>query len=192
MAYIGMKRPVYAPITTYTAGSAITYGTGAVLAHAVAATLTQNRRDNPLWADDIKVENDKGMTDYTIDIEVDDIPLAARAAMLGEVQAGTSSAQYYAVKDVDVPYVGFGYIRVHKVNNVRKYEAFWFHRVQFAVTTEEASTKTEQINWGTMKLTGTGTGVVLDNSGTEQFYDHMEFSSESAAVTWLNSRAHIS
>ena len=61
MAKIGMKYAVYAPFSgTHTSGTAITYGTGKKLCHAISADVTINRRDNPLYGDDTKIENDKG------------------------------------------------------------------------------------------------------------------------------------
>ena len=195
MAAIGMRYPVYAPITTYTEGSAITYGNGAQVCHAIAATVTPNRRDNPLYGNDTKIENDKGLTDYTIAFEGDKVPLAMRAALLGETAVSNTATPpvvtHYEVTDVNPPYVGFGYMRVLMENNVTKYESFWFHRVQFAIDSEESNTKKENIDWGTFRLTGTGFGVWLDSSGIVKFYDHMEFDTESAAKNWLKSRAGI-
>ena len=46
MAKIGMKYAVYAPFSgTHTSGTAITYGTGKKLCHAISADVTINRRD---------------------------------------------------------------------------------------------------------------------------------------------------
>lgn len=192
MATIGMEYPVYSPITTYTPGSAITYGTGKVLAKAIAASITQNRRDNPLYADNGLAENDRGMTDYTLSLEVDDLSITDRAALLGEVAiTGTTTTSHYAVVDVDPPYVGFGYIRNRIVGGAKKVEAYWFHRCQFVQGTEEAKTKGKEIEWGTYKLEGTGFGAVLDSTNGTQFYDHMEFETEAAAKAWLNGKAGI-
>lgn len=195
MAQIGMKYPVYAVIDEEEYGSAIDYNTGAILAHAISATVTQNRRDNPLYADDTKVQNDKGMTDYTIDLELDDVPIEARVALLGETAVttgtGTTTVTHYEVTADSTPYVGFGYMRIRQVGDDKIYESYWFHKMQFALTTEEAATKREQIEWGTPKLTGTGFGVVIDTSGKEKMYDHMEFASEDSALAWLKARAGI-
>lgn len=190
MAKIGMKYPVYAPITTDTPGSALVYGTGAVLCHAISADVTLNRRDNPLYGDDIKIENDKGITDYTIAFVGDDVPTAARVALLGETAVGTT-VTHYAITDSNPPYVGFGYYRVLMVDNVKKYEGFWYHKVQFALDNENVTTKQEQIDWQTYNLTGTGFGVELDSSGTVHLYERMQFDTEAACKTWLNGKAGI-
>lgn len=194
MAKIGMKYACYAPITSGGEGSALVYGTGAVLCHAISADVTPNRRDNPLYGDDVKIENDKGITDYSISFTGDDIPDAARVALLGEVavSAGSPAAvTHYEVNDVNPPFVGFGYYRVLMVDNVKIYEGFWYHKVQFTMDDENASTKTEQIDWGTYTLNGTGFGVELDSTGTVHMWDRMQFSTEAAAKAWVQTKAGI-
>lgn len=194
MAKIGMKYPVYAPITSGGDASVITYGTGAVLCHAISADVTLNRRDNPLYGDDVKIENDKGITDYSIAFVCDDVPNAARVALLGEtaISSGTPSAvTHYEINDTNPPFVGFGYYRILMVDNVKIYEAFWYHKAQFALDDENASTKAKQIDWGTYNLTGTGFGVELDTSGTVHLFDRMQFDTEAAAKAWVKGRAGI-
>lgn len=193
MAKIGMKHPVYAPVSSGGEGSAMVYGAGAVLCHAISADVTINRRDNPLYGDDMKIENDKGVTDYSIAFVGDDVPNAARVAMLGEVAVQQSSAvTHYEINDDNPPYVGFGYYRVLMVDNVKIFEGFWYHKVQFAIDNENATSKNEQIDWGTYNLTGTGFGVETDNTGTIHMFDRMQFSTEAAALAWVNGRAGIS
>lgn len=196
MAKIGMKYPVYAAFsTTHTPGSAISYSTGKQLCHAISADVTINRRDNPLYGDDTKIENDKGITDYSITFVGDDLPTAAWTELLGEVEVKNSATPpavtHYEINDDNPPYVGFGYYRVLMVDNVKYYEAFWFHQVQFAKADESATTKNENIEWGTYTINGTGFGVELDNTGTVHMYDHMRFDTESAAIAWIKTRAGI-
>lgn len=195
MAKIGMKYPVYAVFDgTHTDGTAISYTTGKVLSHAISADVTLNRRDNPLYGDDIKIENDKGITDYTITFTGDDISMDVRKELLGETEKNSgspSAVTHYEVNDDNPPYVGFGYYQVLMVSNVKYYEAFWYHQVQFTVSNENATTKTENIEWGTYELNGTGFGVTLANDGVIHMYDHMRFSTEAAAIAWIKSRAGI-
>ena len=172
MARIGMKYAVY----------------------AISADVTINRRDNPLYGDDTKIENDKGITDYSITFTGDDLPVSSWTELLGEtaVSSGTPAAvTHYAVKDSNPPYVGFGYYRVLMVDNVKYFEAFWYHQVQFAKADENATTKNQNIEWGTYQINGSGFGVELDNTGDTHFYDHMKFDTEAEAIDWIKSRAGI-
>lgn len=196
MAKIGMKYAVYAPFSgTHTPGSAISYSTGKQLCHAISADVTINRRDNPLYGDDTKIENDKGITDYTINFTGDDLPVSSWTELLGEVEVKNSATPpavtHYEINDTNPPYVGFGYYRVLMVDNVKYYEAYWYHQVQFAKADESAATKNQNIEWGTYQINGTGFGVELDNSGTTHFYDHMKFDTEAAAIAWIKARAGI-
>ena len=196
MAKIGMKYACYAPFNgTHTPGTAISYSTGKNLCHAISADVTINRRDNPLYGDDTKIENDKGITDYSITFTGDDLPVSSWTELLGEVEVKNSATPpavtHYEINDDNPPYVGFGYYRVLMVDNVKYYEAFWFHQVQFAKADESATTKNENIEWGTYQINGTGFGVELDNTGTVHMYDHMRFDTESAAIAWVKGRAGI-
>ena len=87
MAFIGMRRPVFALVSEYTEGSAITYGTGEVIAPARRASITYEREDNPFYGDDVEQENDVGLNGYTIELETTALPIATRAALLGEVHS---------------------------------------------------------------------------------------------------------
>lgn len=194
MAFIGMLRPVYSKITAYTEGSAITYGTGAVISKARSASISYEHEDNPFYGDDVIVENDQGLNGYTIDLETTDLPIAVRCDLLGETEiTGTGSTVIgYRATDAQPPYVGFGFVRVLMVGGAKKYEGFWFHRLQFAMESEEANTKEKSISWGAPKIHGTGVGVYLDATGAVSWYDHMEFATLAAAEAWLYGKANIS
>lgn len=194
MAFIGMRRPVYALVSAYTEGSAITYGTGEVIAPARRASITYEREDNPFYGDDVEQENDVGLNGYTIELETTALPIATRAALLGEVPVtgtGTTVTEYQATS-ANSPYVGFGFIRVLMVGGVKKYEAFWFYRLRFSLSSEEANTKEKSISWGAPTLSGTGTAVYLDSTGEPAYFAHNEFATLAAANTWLNTKANIS
>ena len=191
MAYIGMRNPVAAPITAYTEGSAITYGSGMVLGPAVAANLTFDVADNPDYGDDVIVDNDNGINGYNATLETNNITKEGRAMVLGWEPVGTT-VTHYDVTDAAAPYVGWGFIRVKLFKGVRSYEAFWFHRSQFSPNGINASTKQRQINWNHPQMNVQGMGVYIDNSGKAKYFQWMEFESESAAQAWLYGKANIS
>lgn len=191
MAYIGMRNPVAAPITAYTEGSAITYGTGMVLGPAVAANLTFDVADNPDYGDDVIVDNDNGINGYSATLETNNITKEGRAMVLGWEPVGTT-VTHYDVTDAAAPYVGWGFIRVKLFKGVRSYEAFWFHRSQFSPNGINASTKERQITWNHPQMNVQGMGVRLDNSGKAKYFQWMEFETEAAAQAWLYGKANIS
>ncbi len=190
MAYIGMRKPVFAPITSRTDGSAITYGTPLVIGTAVSANLTPETADGADYGDDIRVNADGGMIGYSLTLETNDISKEARAACLGwqAVSSGTPSAvTQYKVTDAQPPEGGLGWIRVKlpAKSTQRVYEAFFCHCLQFTSGGENASTKERQIAYNHPTMNGTGMGVELDSSGEVRFYDWMEFATFAAAQTWI-------
>ena len=188
---VGMVYPVCAPVATYTPGTSITYSAGSVVSEARGATINWDRADGEFYGDDILLDSDNGVLGYTIDFEPAGLSDAIRKTLLGEIQ-GTSE---YSITDAAAPYVGFGYIRVMRDNStgtvVTNYEAWWYYRVQFSVSSEETRTKERNIEWRTPTLSGRGTGVRLDSSDTVTFAVHETFASYSDAKTWLNAKASI-
>ena len=189
---VGMVYPVCAPVATYTPGTSITYSAGSVVSEARGATINWDRADGEFYGDDILLDSDNGVLGYTIDFEPAGISDAIRATLLGEVVLNTSE---YNVTDAAAPYVGFGYIRVMRDNAtgtvVTNYEAWWYYRVQFSVSSEETRTKERNIEWRVPTLSGRGTGVQLDSSDTLTFAVHKSFETMSDAKTWLNGKASI-
>ena len=189
---VGMVYPVCAPVNTYTPGTGITYSTGSVVSEARGATINWDRADGEFYGDDVLLDSDNGVTGYTIDFEPAGLSDAVRATLLGEVVANTSES---TITDAASPYVGFGYIRVMRDNSsgtvVTNYEAWWYYRVQFSVSSEETRTKEQNIEWRVPTLSGKGTGVQLDSTDTKTFAVHETFDSFSDAKTWLKAKASI-
>ena len=189
---VGMVYPVCAPVNTYTPGTGISYSAGSVVSEARGATINWNRADGEFYGDDILLDSDNGVLGYTIDFEPAGLKDSIRATLLGETVANTSE---YNITDAAAPYVGFGYVRVMRDNSsgtvVTNYEAWWYYRVQFSVSSEETRTKEQNIEWRVPTLSGKGTGVRLDSSETVTFAVHETFESLTDAKTWLNSKASI-
>ena len=193
MAYIGMRSPKFWPISTPRVdGSAITYGNPVVIGPAVSANVTFDVADNPDYGDDVIIDNDKGINGYTVALETNDVSKEARAACLGweAKSSGTPAAvTHYEVTDGEPPEGGLSYIRVKMFKGTRKYEAFFFHALQFSDGGENAATKKKQIEWNHPTMNGTGIGVYIDSTGKAKYFNWMEFDTESAATTWINAQA---
>jgi hypothetical protein len=144
----------------------------------------------------VELDSDVSILGYTIEFEPTGLPDTARALLLGETKDSTTDE--YSVTDADSPDVGFGYVRVMRTTNETSgqvettYEAWWFDKLKFAVSSEETRTKERNIEWRVPTLSGRGTGVQLDNTGTLSFAVHESFSTLTAAKTWLNTKAGIS
>jgi hypothetical protein len=183
-----MVYPVAATVQTYTPGSSISYKSpGSNFAEAVSASLSWERADGHFYGDDVELDSDNGVLGYTIDFEPTGLNDAARALLLGE----TVSTGEYTITDAAAPDVGFGYVRVMRDQGTVSYEAWWFYKLKFGVSSEETRTKERSIEWRTPTLQGVGAGVSLDSTGTLSFCLHKTFTSLSDAKSWLNSKAGI-
>lgn len=194
MAIIGLRYFYYAPITTYTPGSAITYGTGAKIeGGARLASITWERNGTPFYGDDVIWDDDNSVTGYSAQMEMTGISNAERAALLGDntVTGTGSTVTEYEITDASAPYVGWGFIEVKREKGVVSYEAYWFHRLIWGEDTHSANTKEQNITWNGPTLNARGTGVKLDSSGAYKFASHMNFTTESAALTWLKAKANV-
>ena len=191
---VGMVYPVYAPVATYTPGTSITYGAGAVVSEARGATLNWDRADGEFYGDDVLLDSDNGVLGYTLDFEPAGLADSIRHGLLGEAFASTESE--YTVTDSAAPDVGFGYIRVMREENISgtvitSYESWWFYKVKFSVSSEETRTKERNIEWRVPTLSGKGAGVQLSSGATLSFAVHKSFAALTDAKSFLNTKAGI-
>lgn len=195
-ANVGMLHPVAAPVSAYTEGTSITYGTGARIAEAVSASLSWDRSDGRFYGDDVQLDSDNGINGYTLDFEPTGLTDAARALLLGEVaSSGSTSTGEYSVTADAAPDVGFGYVRVMRATGARgvatSYEGWWFYKIKFGVSSEETRTKEQTTEWRTPTLSGTGSGVVLASDGKVVYAVHKTFETKTAAIAWVDGKAGI-
>lgn len=190
-ANTGMVYPVYAPVSAYVPGTSITYGTGGVVAEAVSANVSWDRNDGHFYGDDVELDSDNGVLGYTISFEPSGLSDTVRAALLGDDLANSE----YTITDEAAPDVGFGYIRVMRDNAggtvAYSYEAWWYKKLKFSISSEETRTKERSIEWRVPTLEGTGSGVSLDSSGKLRFADHRTYTTLADAKTWLKAKAGI-
>ena len=190
-ANTGMVYPVYAPVSAYVPGTSITYGTGGVVAEAVSANVSWDRNDGHFYGDDVELDSDNGVLGYTISFEPSGLSDTVRAALLGDDLANSE----YTITDKAAPDVGFGYIRVMRDNAggtvAYSYEAWWYKKLKFSISSEETRTKERSIEWRVPTLEGTGSGVSLDSSGKLVFADHRTYTTLADAKTWLKAKAGI-
>lgn len=190
MAAIGMRYLVAAQIDKEERGKPITYKAGMIIGKAISAAVNWARNSTPLYADDVVAEDDNGITSGTIDVGADDLSNEVRVYVLGLEGPGTDGGDY-EITDAAAPYVGFGYMRVLRHNNKLSYEAYWYHKVMFSETTENAATKAETLSWQTPTINGRMLGVMTDESGKNRFRAHQTFETEGAALAWLKGKANI-
>ena len=191
-ANVGMQYPVAAPITDYTPGTGVTYGTGFVVSQARGASLNWEREDGEFRGDDTRLDSMNGVLGYTLDFEAAGISDNVRNKLLGEEVGNTDE---YTITDASAPDVGFGYIKTMRDDSsgtvVENYEAWWFWKMKFGLNSEEARTKERTIEWRVPTLNGVGDGVQLTAEKKLSFATHKTFTTFADAKDWLKTKANI-
>lgn len=189
-ANVGMLSPV-AAVCSYTPGSAPTYSSGKVIAEAVSAALNWNRADGHFYGDDVELDTENGILGYTLDFEPSGLTDEARAMLLGE----TVSSSEYTINEDASPDVGFGYVRVMRTSGTSgvstTYEGWWFYKLKFGLTSEEARTKEQNIEWRTPTLNGIGSGVQQSSGGKLEYAVHKSFDTKAGAIAYVKGKAGI-
>lgn len=152
--------------------------------------------DNPLYLDNGIAENDKGsFQSGELTLTTGDLEQATSMKILGtktytENFTANGEQQTAAVQVWDdernSPYLGYGIIEMHQINDVTSYRAVFFPKVYFNVPEEAATTKGESIEWQTKELPGTiqRSDAVTEN-GTHPWMEDAWFATESLARAWL-------
>ncbi len=191
MAVIGIKHPVFVPITTYTVGARPTYGTGSVIGKAIKADISLESNDSTLYADDAACETDTSFKSGTIKLGVDDLSFDIQKEMLGNTSATVDTVDELRKTADDVaPEGGFGFYKSEKKNGSRRYEATFYLRTQFKEPNESAETKGESISWQTPEIEGKI--KIVENYLTNIYCEKAKFTTEAAAIAWLDEKANIS
>lgn len=193
MPKIGMRHVVVAQIDTdkEVSGQSLVYKPGMVATRAVSATITYERDESKYYADDVLAESDNSASGGTISIEGSEFLPAARVYMFNVREIKEGDNTIYRETAVPSPYIGLGYMTVMIYKGVYKYTANWIHKMQFALSGENAKTKGETIEWQNETAEGDIMGVMLDDSGEAAFKDSVEFKTAKEAEDWLNTKAGI-
>ena len=194
MAYIGMRHPVFAPLSSHTEGQPITYGTGMVVGYGVVADLTIQTSDNKDYGSDLVVASDAGINGLTLSFETNDLAKEVRTKLLGYVPVtSNSTVTHYRVTGTDAPVGGFGWVNVKEAagTGTVTYEAFFVHKIKFQPTSVRGATKTQQKEYQHMQLTGTGLSANLYGDNYVDWYFWMEFATEAEAEAWLDDLANV-
>ena len=150
MATIGVKHPVYAPISSIPEGETPTYGAGIILGKMTKVDISFNYAEGSLYADDALAEYDAKLQGGTITIGVDELPISKRTMLFHHLTSTTAEVTtLYACADDTIPHGGFGYYKTLMVDSKRKYKARWYYNVTFHEGNEgvEFATEAAAVAW---------------------------------------------
>ena len=166
MAIKGLSIPVCGKYNYNQSTGEVSYTNGIIANKAIEYSAEfETADDNPLYADNGIAENDKGtFTGGTLTLSTADLPQDLSMLLLGLTQVtetvtidGASVEVTRNVYDdnAKAPYLGFGIIELHQINDVDKYRAVMFNKVFFKLPSEAAQTKGQNIEWQTKSIDAT-------------------------------------
>lgn len=174
MAKIGLSKPYYALYNSNNGSP--TYSNGGRIGKFTEMTLDVEGADaNNLYADNAIAESDNQFAGGSLTVTTDDLQPEPMLAILGLKQEAidasgveTQSANWIVFDDDQtIPYLGFGGIIKKQINNVVKWVAIVFTKIQFANPGISAVTQGETIEWQTQELTAT---VMRDDSAKHRWH----------------------
>lgn len=178
MAKIGLKNFLFGILTEASDGTP-SYGVAQKPAKAINCKVDISNNDAKLYADDALAESDSTFQSGTVTLGIDDEDDVMIATLLGhEIESGevTRSANDVA------PYVGLGRIITKLVGGVYKYKVEFLHKVKFAEPSQDNSTKSESVEFGTSELSGS-----VSRLGNDEWSKTKTFSTMAEAQAYLNS-----
>lgn len=198
MADTGLRYAAFAPVSSHTEGSAITYGTGREIGMMISASVSITRNSNRLYANDVVAEEDNSISEAQITINTDDLTLDNEQFMLGSVKNTVTGGYTYEDADDPAPLGGFGYVRVRSKTNeetgvtAKSFIATWWYKVRARIEAEEAKTKGQNIEWTTPNIIMRAMGAYIDSTGKLKFRIRQSFDSYEAAKAFIDNFANIS
>lgn len=192
MATVGLRYAVFAPIISEVRGQPLVYGTGVVVGRAIRADITWERNDNPLYADDVEVDNDNSLTGGAITFNLNTVYKDARKVMFGDyIDSKEGEPEEWEDNADAAPYGGYGTVSVVRDENEYAYEAMWLHKTQFGQTSESMETKGRTINHQTPTINGRIMPVYNNVENKPRVRRRATFETAGEAIEWLNKLANV-
>lgn len=192
MAIKGLSIPVIGDYENE--GKNVTYSNPTVADKAVEYGVSWTTTDdNPLYADNTVAEQDSGVFQSgELTLGTADLTQELSKRILGlkikTVNYGKEKSVEELIYDdgAKSPYLGFGIIELHQINNIDKYRAVFFPKIKFNLPEEAATTKGESVEWQTKSISAS----ILRSDAVDENYNHpwmidAWFESEAEAVTYL-------
>lgn len=177
MAYVGLRKPIIAPLTAEG-----TYGATVAWGKAVAFSEAPNSTSAELYGDDALAESEKATTGAGLKLGTTDIPDTVQEPLFGHSATDGDGERIANISD-EAPYCGMGLIGVKKVNGVRAYEARFYPKTQWNDPSVDINTRAGSTEFQTPSTEGTA--MPLDN-GDWRYVE--EFATEAAALAYINGK----
>lgn len=120
-----------------------------VLGRLIDASLSEERNNTSLFADDKKVENDISFNGGTVTLTIDDVDDETYADVKG---CAINEKEITENSEDTAPEIGYGHIVTKIYNGVKKYKVEFLPRIQITKINADSKTKGESIEYNTVSI----------------------------------------
>lgn len=187
MATFGMRYPRVCPVDVAQNESGIeieTLGVGMVVGRAISATTTLNIAVAYQYADDGSAEVVRDFVNGTIELGLDDLPIAIKSVILG--QKMDDDKVLWGDRDDNPPYLRLAYIRPRILRRKRLFTTVCYMRTIFSPPNTNDQTKGETIELRGATISGS---LMLNADG--KWIAESEHDELAAAITWVNKMTNV-
>lgn len=194
MAIKGLSIPICAPYTSD--GNGVVSYTDPYIADVAIEYSVEIEigDDNPLYGDNkIKEDSPGTFNSGTLTLNTSEIAPALAVKLLGLKTAkrtvnGAEVTEVVYDDSANAPYLGFGIIEEHQIDNVTLYKPIVLAKVRFKNPGLSAATREEEIDWQTPEIEAS----VARSDQTDTDYDHpWQFSPLELYTTEAEAKAYI-
>lgn len=161
MALKGLSMPYCAEYSYDEKSNTVTYENGYACDKAISYGVSvESGDDTPLYGNNGIAENYReSFASGDLTLGTTDLPNGLSRKILGLKKITKSYGEGKTVEinvyddDQKSPYLGFGIIELHQVNDVDQYRAVVLCKIKFNINEESAKTKGESIEWTTPEIT---------------------------------------
>lgn len=173
MAIKGLSKPVCANYTAV--GNAVTYSDAYAADKAVEYSFEADvTEDKDLYADNQVAETAAGrFVSGKLTLKTADLTPELSKKILGlktvtrQVGEETVTEVVYD-DDQTAPYLGFGIIEEHQIDNKTGYLPVVFPKIRFSIPADAATTRGDEVDWQTKEISGT----VVRSDQVDDNYNH--------------------
>lgn len=173
MAIKGLSKPVCANYTAV--GNAVTYSDAYAADKAVEYSFEADvAEDKDLYADNQVAETAAGrFVSGKLTLKTADLTPELSKKILGlktvTRQVGEETVTEVVYDDNQVaPYLGFGIIEEHQIDNKTGYLPVVFPKIRFSIPADAATTRGDEVDWQTKEISGT----VVRSDQVDDNYNH--------------------
>lgn len=169
----------------------VSYASGQLLARGVDVTISpESSDDNNFYADNIVAESENGrFTGGTVTLTVDGLLNATKKLIFGLPAADDAGWTAYG-DDMEIPYVGIGYIARQMSDGVTTYKPTILAKCIFTQPEDSAATQEDEIDWQTQSLEATI--MRGDDANHNWKFEGNDYATEAAAEAALKTKLGIS